>query len=130
MKVIDLLNKIANGEEVKAKLKFKLGDIIITYYGQDNYYHTPEYNIEYIDKGCTTHDFNLGMIIKHLNDTVEIIEEEKKIPEKLKIEQDTPSINYYIRNENGAKCYLTTHSKIITETLNQVIDYLKSKGDV
>ena len=48
MKIIDLLNKIANAEEVKAKLKFKLGDIIITYYGQDNYYHTPEYNIEYI----------------------------------------------------------------------------------
>ncbi len=65
----------------------------------------------------------------NLNDEVEILEEEKKIPEKLKIEQDTPSSNYYIRNENGTKCALTKHSKMITETLNQVIDYLKSKGD-
>ena len=55
--------------------------------------------------------------------------EEKKIPEKIKIEQDTPSSNYYIRNENGTKCGLTKHSKMIVETLNQVIDYLKSKGD-
>ncbi len=66
--------------------------------------------------------------IKSLNDEIEILKEEKKIPEKLKIEQDT-SNNYYVKNENGAKCYLTTHSKMIAETLNQVIDYLKSKGD-
>ena len=64
-----------------------------------------------------------------LNDEVEILEEEKKIPEKIKIEQDTPSSNYYIRNEYGTKCNLTKHSKMILETLNQVIDYLKSKGD-
>ena len=63
------------------------------------------------------------------SDEVEILEEEKKIPEKIKIEQDTPSSNYYIRNENGTKCGLTKHSKMIVETLNQVIDYLKSKGE-
>ena len=62
------------------------------------------------------------------SDEVEILEEEK-IPEKIKIEQDTPSSNYYIRNENGTKCGLTKHSKMIVETLNQVIDYLKSKGE-
>lgn len=55
--------------------------------------------------------------------------EEKKIPEKLKIEQDTPTSNYYIRNENGTKCSLTKHSKMIAETLNQLLDYLKSKGE-
>ena len=64
-----------------------------------------------------------------LNDEVEMIEEEKKIPEKLKIEQDTPTSNYYIRNENGTKCALTKHSKMIAETLNEVLDYLKSKGE-
>ena len=75
MKIIDLLNKIANGEEIKAKLKFKLGDIIINYYGMNNYSHTPEYDIAYIDKGCTTHDFTLGTLIKCLNDEIEIIDE-------------------------------------------------------
>jgi len=67
--------------------------------------------------------------VNSLNWEIEILKEEKKIPEKLKIEQDTPNSNYYIRNENGTKCALTKHSKMIAETLNQVIDYLKSKGD-
>ena len=91
MKIIELLNKIANGEEIKAKLKFKLGDIIINYYGMNNYSHTPEYDIAYIDKGCTTHDFTLGTLIKCLNDEVEIIEEDKKIDK---------SIKWYLINED------------------------------
>lgn len=53
--------------------------------------------------------------------------EEKKIPEKIKIEHDGLRSNCYIINENGTKCYLTRHSKMIAETLNQVIDYLNSK---
>jgi len=58
------------------------------------------------------------------------LEEEKKIPEKLKIEQDGQTYNnFYITNQNGTKCALTKHSKMIAETLNQVIDYIKSKGD-
>ena len=76
--------------------------------------------------------YKLDQLVIELNDKVEILEEEKKIPEKLKIEQDTPSSNYYIRNENGTKCALTKHSKMIAETLNQIIDYLdylKSKGE-
>jgi DNA repair exonuclease SbcCD ATPase subunit len=116
MKIIDLLNKIANGEEVKAKLKFKLGDIIITYYGQDNYYHTPEYNIEYIDKECITHDFTLGMLIKSLNDEVEILEEEKKIPEKLKdIIKDG--------------CIEAPDNFILMDKINEIIDYYKKDNE-
>lgn len=58
------------------------------------------------------------------------IPQENKIPEKLKIEQDGQTYNnFYIVNQNGTKCYLTKHSKMIVETLNQVIDYLKSKGE-
>ena len=64
-----------------------------------------------------------------LKEPVEILEEPKGIPEKLKIEQDAPSSNYYIKNEFGTKCALTKHSKMIAETLNQVIDYLESKGE-
>lgn len=54
---------------------------------------------------------------------IETIEEEKEI-EKLKIEQDTPS-NYYIKNEYGTKCYLTKHSKMIAEKVNELIDEVK-----
>lgn len=62
--------------------------------------------------------------------SIETITQENKIPEKLKIEQDGQTYNnFYIVNQNGTKCYLTKHSKMIVETLNQVIDYLKSKGE-
>ena len=54
---------------------------------------------------------------------IEIIEEEKEI-EKLKIEQDAPN-NYYIKNEYGTKCYLTKHSKMIAEKVNELIDEVK-----
>ena len=146
MKVIDLLNKIANGEEVPKEIIFEN----YRYHKQPEGYFRSVINSNWI---ALTTDFNIYDI---LNGEVEIIEEdnkdnftgwkmyqdgkevcsidcstneEKKIPEKLKIEQDTPNSNYYIRNENGTKCGLTKHSKMIIETLNQVIDYLKSKGD-
>lgn len=62
--------------------------------------------------------------------SIETITQENKIPEKLKIEQNGQTYNnFYIVNQNGTKCYLTKHSKMIVETLNQVIDYLKSKGE-
>ncbi len=59
-----------------------------------------------------------------IDNVIEIIEEEKEI-EKLKIEQDTPNSNYYIKNEYGTKCYLTKHSKMIAEKVNELIDEVK-----
>ena len=114
MKIIDLLNKIANGEEVPNFIV----DEVEYYMGANGYL-----------RECMGDDTQWYIDKSWLNTEVQILEEEKKIPEKLKIEQDTPSSNYYIRNENGTKCGLTKHSKMIAETLNQVIDYLKSKGD-
>ena len=81
MKIIDLLNKIANGEEVPKKLLYK-------YYYKDFHkeYHL-KWNIKY--KGYyTTNDKTpithlLADNLWNLNDEVEIIEEDKKI-EKLK----------------------------------------------
>lgn len=133
MKVIDLLNKIANGEEVPQKIK--VGNKIYNYetfnIGKGDNYFTAEwgevkgYRINY--DGTY---YYLEIRDYNLNDEVEILEEEKKIPEKLKIEQDGQTYNnFYIVNQNGTKCYLTKHSKMIVETLNQVIDYLKSKGE-
>ena len=64
--------------------------------------------------------YKLEQLIIELNDGVEIIEENKKI-ETLKIEQDTPSSNFYIRNEYGTKCGLTKHSKMIAEKVNELV---------
>ena len=121
MKVIDLLNKIANGKVPKKIIvdnKF-----IYIHDGIDYKSHDGTYLFDsYIE--TTTEDMNIEIEI--VEDT---LEEEKKIPKKLEIEQDKPSSNYYIRNENGTKCGLTKHSKMIADTLNEIIDYLKSKGD-
>ena len=70
MKVIDLLNKIANGEDVPKKIK---------YYG---------YVWEFLNNGVYSsywfndielQDYLDGNILENLNDEVEIIEEDKEI---------------------------------------------------
>ena len=126
MKIIDLLDKIANGEEVPKKIK--VNKIIFEYQG-DDYLYKDENKKEYwlFSTGYTD---KFEWLDSALNTEVEILEEEKKIPEKLDIQiQNETTGNAYITNEQGTKCYLTKHSKIIAERLNQVIDYLQSKGD-
>lgn len=71
MKIIDLLNKIANGEEVPKKIKWL--EQIYEYSDIDKFYYQNGYSMYrdfYTEGNC-------------LNEEVEIIEEEKEI-EKLK----------------------------------------------
>ena len=63
--------------------------------------------------------YNLDRTSIELNDTVEILEE-KKIPEKIERE-------IYI--ENGVKISSEPSIEQIMNKLNEVIDYLKSKGE-
>jgi len=109
MKVIDLLNKIANGEEIK---EFK-------YYG-----HIFEYDIDSrLWKNEDGAIFSTYCYVEDcLNDEVEIIEEENKIPEKLVIYDD--SINWCY---NGRA--ITDTEKDIIDKINKIIDCLKSKGE-
>lgn len=119
MKVIQLLNKIANGEEVPKKIKV-FGEEF-NYDGYDYYsIHSSSPLMSYVGKDYLRAEMNYD---------IKIIEEPKGIPEKLKIEQDTPSSNYYIKNEYGTKCALTKHSKIIADKVNELLDYLESKGE-
>ena len=67
-------------------------------------------------------------ISRCLNDKVEILEEDKLIIEKIKIEEDIVC-NKFIRNEYGSSCYIKTHDRIIIEKLNEVIDYINRKED-
>ena len=106
MKIIDLLNKIANGEEVPKKVKYagvifenKDGDLLN-------------------DINCSLFEHRgneCEKLLPTLNDEVEILEEEKKIPEKLYLsdyEDTTGKFDYDV-----------------LLTINEIIDYLKSKGD-
>lgn len=78
MKIIDLLNKIANGEEVPKKIKYE--DIVFDYTKRNReglIYIADEYsNYEDKDNYLRTHLF---WHIEKLNDEVEIIEEDKDI---------------------------------------------------
>ena len=112
MKIIDLLNKIANGEEVPEKFKFA-GQ---TFEKQGSYIEDEDGD-SIFDSMCT--DFS------NINGEVEIIEEEKKIPEKLE---------YIVTDENGefsinGFTFDYEQKMQIIDTLNQVIDYLQSKGE-
>ena len=71
MKVIDLLNKIANGEEVPRKIKW--GEFELEW--EELGYH------DYKFLGTGNHLLFQGFATSVLNDEVEIIEEDKEIEE-------------------------------------------------
>lgn len=110
MKVIDLLNKIANDEEVPKKFKYDC--YVWTYnYESSAYWNGKSIEFEdYMDDG----------LMKYLNNEVEILEE-KKIPEKL----------YGIVNpKEGTK--RTPNNEQLMFKINEIIDYLdylESKGE-
>ena len=117
MKIIDLLNKIANGEEVPKKIKYNIFELkrtmsnnLLRIYVDEEDMFFPEYY-----SGLT------------LNDEVEILEEEKKIPEKLDIEDDGYTIRLFGEKENEWTI-LDNVDVIICNKINSIIDYLKSKG--
>ena len=72
MKVIDLLNKIAKGEDIPNKIKFD-GDIFV--------YNQTLKDYEYLDKCGWLMDISRDSGNNFLNDEVEIIEEEKDTEE-------------------------------------------------
>ena len=107
MKVIDLLNKIANGEEVPKKIKWR--DKIWTYNNKDQDY-------EINDTDLLGYGFCNHKTLDFINDEVEILEE-KKIPEKI-------NISNFPRRNNSLKKTAIRLNEII-----DYLDYLKSKGE-
>ena len=105
MKVIDLLNKIANG---KVPSKIKYDDMIFEY---DGGYYSSKNNI-ILEEYCN--------LTTSLNDEVEIIEEEKKIPEKL---------DNYADVSGDLACAWSFAEKKLKDKINEILDYLKSKGE-
>ena len=101
----------------------------IKVYGEDWYWN--DYD-GYVTKESlkTTPDAQIYLMDRYrtfmsLDKEVEIIEEPNKI-EKLEIEKDENTENYFIRNEYGTKCYLTKHSKIIASKINELIDEINN----
>ncbi len=109
MKVIDLLNKIANGEvpkKIKIDNKFTYIHDGIDYKNHDGTYLFDSY-LE-----TTTEDMNIK---------VEILEEPKRIPEKL-----------YEINNIGDLTITYPSNKELMNKINEIIEYLEyleSKGE-
>ena len=110
MKIIDLLNKIANGEEVPKKIKHKMIE--------GNTVEELLDNLKYI-YGVFNDSY-----YKALNSEIEIIEENKKI-EKLEYSNGGLTLHY------GKDDYaIVNHEKIIINKINELIDEVnKLKGE-
>ena len=117
MKVIDLLNKIANGEE-------DLPDIIIVGEEEDKHYYDKDLK-EYINQrtGEKVFEDGYGKFLKYyLNDEVEIIED-KKID---KIDQNDREW-HYLHNTEKTTEEVADNLEHLRQKVNQIIDYLKEK---
>ena len=119
MKVIDLLNKIANGEEVPKKFRIKGSCFKDLYYEYNEKYNCYDLIGEKFKNGCYVFGYS------ELNEEIEILEEEKKIPEKI----DVISWDKCIHDVTHKEKELAIQINKTQELLNQVIDYLKSKGE-
>ena len=119
MKVIDLLNKTANGEEVPKKIRITILDDRIT--RKYNFFYDED-DQEYKDDEL----FPLGdriILERVLNEKVEIIEEDKEI----EIPKHIP--NEVIQDLYRAIC--PANVKCIAHKVNELINYLQhiNKGD-
>ena len=134
MKVIDLLNKIANGEEVPKKIKTRITTYIYDEFAKD-YVEESQEDVLKRETRITNDIFyeyylfrKLGSgrylcISQQLNYEVEIIEE----PKKIEIPKHIP--NELIQDLDRAIC--PANVKCIAHKVNELINYLQhiNKGD-
>lgn len=107
MKIIDLLNKIANDEESDLLTEFEFDKRIWNFKALNN-------SVFCLDNWLLNQNIT---ITKHK----EILEEQKKIPEKLPKWATTREDKEYTKQEE--------HILVVSQKINEIIDYLKSKGE-
>jgi len=123
MKIIDLLNKIANGEEVPSKIEYR-NKIFI--YDKDNQCYVVENYNEYYDLHMSLSNHKGTDLLYE----VEILEE-KKIPEKLTY-YSMEKIQKAKNKDEWREERITLLEKRVEDLhikMNDLLDYLKSKGD-
>ena len=118
IKIIDLLNKIANGEEVPKKIKW--GDFELEW--EELCYH----DYKFIDTG--NHLLFQGFATSVLNNEVEIIEEPKKI-EKLEAVRGSDLADLTDKDmvsKNNALIELCKTLNNINNKVNELIDEINN----
>ena len=121
MKVIDLLNKIANGEEKPKKVSINAG-----IHGIDTWVYDEHY--EDYKNGADVMLLDSGMTTNHLNDEVEIIEEDKKIGKLYLNDEYLFSNNLSKEFTREDRRLLDSNFETIRQKFNEIIDYI-NKGD-
>lgn len=109
MKIIDLLNKIANGEEVPETIKFGCKEYVYKKDEEDFLSYFDVYN------NCIFENYTLDDAM--LNKEIEIIEEDKKI-EKIKSLNNVGSCQDLIEFQD--KQQLNNH--ILKDKINEIIE--------
>ena len=117
MKIIDLLNKIANGEEIPERIKYEK----YIYKHIDNYcYYCDETNLILSDRIFAEYS--------RLNDEVEIIEEDKKIA---RLNQDNfqcvSNLEVSGQSANYFEYGIEDEIRNIVDKINEIIDYLNKE---
>lgn len=117
MKIIDLLNKIANGEEAPKKIKYdgeeyKITKVLL----DDNKYYSNYINEDMV---CI-----FPINTNCLNDEVEILDDEEKgLPKKL----EHLNVNYLNDENNYTKEELVLDITTLQNWINKLIDYLEKQ---
>lgn len=113
MRIIDLLNKIAKGEEVPKKIKHE-DCIYILHINEDNL-------IYYQQENCKYFMFEIKCL-SNLNDEIEIIEEEKEIEEiNIKQEKNIKN-NWKWKIKDTEHDYnISTPQKIMCDKINELV---------
>ncbi len=101
----------------------------IKYHNYICYYDDGDYKLENGSEWLFANEY---IDLKYLNETVEILEEEKKIPEKLKLQIHHSNLSNLTLHEEQLEKNDNTLVDCFEEVekkFNEIIDYLKSKGD-
>lgn len=124
MKVIDLLNKIANNEEVPKEIKI---DGVPYHVGWSDYMGD-EPITNYYNHGIFGSWFSNNNL--KLDTEIEIIKEKPKKIEKLDIEENAMNRSErYIRKEDNKFVNLSIGDYEIANKVNEIIDYLLEKDN-
>ena len=114
IKVIDLLIKIANGEQVPEKIKY-----------ENKIWEYDAYSNDYKGEDIWLFEelFEYKRTIEFINDDVEIIEEPKKI-KKIEIYED--SNGHYFYDKHCKKIYITCDEiDFMVDKFNELIDEIQ-----
>lgn len=109
--IYELLGLVKDG---KAPKKIMYNNIVWEYVN-----HEQDYRSRHNAELFFNDEINNTWIMTHLNTQIEILEEEKKIPEKLDLAWQN-AFDEQVQQD----CI-----KMILENINTILDYLKSKGE-